>query len=143
MPLARSVRNDPQDVLVVVSCGKQCPQGKMTRGTSMALRLRTPEPSAATAGGDLVSALGRFVAAGGRWLALQPVAREVPVYADRARHAATGTLNDAGSWVNTTTSRARQRGADAASTTRTVMINLALVAALLWWVDRLLTKDAD
>lgn len=109
----------------------------------MALRLRTPEPSAATAGSDLRSALGRLLGAGGRWLALQPVAREVPVYADRARHAATGTLHDAGSWVTTTTSQARQRSADAASTTRTVMINLALVAALVWWIDRLLTKDAD
>ena len=107
----------------------------------MALRLRSPEPSVATAGSDLVSALGRLAAAGGRWLALQPVARDVPVYADRARNAASGTLDDAGSWVVTTTSQARQRGADAASTTRTVMINLALVAALLWWVDRLLTKD--
>ena len=109
----------------------------------MALRLRTQEPSATTAGSDLLSALGRLVGAGGRWLALQPVAREVPVYADRARDAASGTLHDAGSWVTTTTSRARRRGADAASTTRTVMINVALAAALLWWVDRLLTKDAD
>jgi hypothetical protein len=109
----------------------------------MALRLRTQEPSTATAGSKLLSALGRLVGAGGRWLALQPVAREVPVYAERARGAATGTLHDAGSWATTTTSRARQRGADAASTTRTVMINLALVAAMVWWIDRLLTKDAD
>jgi hypothetical protein len=110
----------------------------------MAFRLRiTPEPNAAKASGELFSALGRLVGAGGRWLAAQPYAREVPVYAARAGRTAAGTLRDAGTRVTSTTSSARQRGADAARTTRTVLINLALVAALLWWIDRLLTEDAD
>jgi hypothetical protein len=81
------------------------------------------------------------VAASSRWVAVQPVAREVPVHAERARHATAGTLRDAGSWAVHTTSHARKRSANAASAARTAMINLALVVALLWWVDRLLTRD--
>lgn len=118
----------------------------------MALRLPRSEPNITSASSDLVSALGDLATAAGRWLALQPAAQEVPVYAERLRRASSGTLHDAGSWAgaragaarsaaSSRATRARERGSDVASATRTQAINLALVAMLLWWVDRLLTAD--
>ena len=50
----------------------------------MGLRLRGSTPKVSDAGNDLVSSLNDLVAATGRWLALQPVAQELPVYAERA-----------------------------------------------------------
>lgn len=94
----------------------------------MALRLPGSKPSATTAGNDLAESLGDLAAAAGRWLALQPVAQELPVYAERARQASAETAEHASEW---------------ASTTKTAVINLLLVAALLWWVDRLLTGQRD
>jgi hypothetical protein len=105
------------------------------------LRLPSSQPSVAAAGQDLASALSQLASAVGRWVALQPAAQEVPVYAERLRRASTDTLDGAGTWVGATATRARARGADAASATRTGVVNLALVAALLWWVDRMLTSD--
>lgn len=109
----------------------------------MALRLPGSKPSATTAGSDLAESLGDLAAAAGRWLALQPVAQELPVYAERARQASSETAEHAGRWAGATASRARTATADAATTTKTAAINLVLVAALLWWVDRLLTRGRD
>jgi hypothetical protein len=108
----------------------------------MALRLPTSKPSFGSASNELVSSLGHFATAAGRWLALQPVANEVPVYAARVGRASADSLGAAGTWAGATASRARQRGAEAASAARTRMINVALVVVLLWWLDRMLTKDA-
>lgn len=107
----------------------------------MAIRLRTSQPSVTSAGGDLVSALQHLFAATGRWLAHQPAAQGVPVHVERVRRASVDSLEGAGSWAGSTATRARQRGARAASATRTGVVNLALVAVLLWWVDRKLTGD--
>lgn len=109
----------------------------------MALRLPGSKPSATTAGSDLVGSLGNLAAAVGRWLALQPVAQGLPVYAERARQASAETAENASEWAGATASRARTATADAASTTKTAVVNLVLVAALLWWVDRLLTGKRD
>lgn len=109
----------------------------------MALRLPGSTPTTTKAGGDLVTALGELATAAGRWLALQPVAQEVPVYAERARRASADTIEHAGSWAGSTASRARDATSDAASATRTVVINLLLAAGLLWWVDRMLTRPDD
>lgn len=106
----------------------------------MGVRLRRSVPTVFSAGNDLVTALNDLVTATGRWLALQPVAQELPVYAGRARQASSETLGHAGDWAGATATRARQTTAQAASTVRTQMINLALVALLLWWVDRMLTR---
>ena len=109
----------------------------------MAIRLRTSEPSVTSAGSELASAVSDLATAAGRWLALQPVARGLPTYAERMRRASTTTLRGAGSWATGTAARARARGADAASATRTALVNLALVGALLWWLDRMLTRDDE
>jgi hypothetical protein len=109
----------------------------------MALRLRTTKPSVSSASSELVSSLGHLAGAGGRWLARQPVAQQLPVYATRVRDATTGTVGTAGTWAGTTASRARQRGARAASATKTRVVNLALVAALAWWLDRMLTSEVE
>lgn len=106
----------------------------------MALRLPRSSPTVASAGNDLAGALGDFAAAIGRWLALQPAAQEVPVYAGRARRASAETLGHAGEWAGSTASRAKARTAEAASATKTTVTNLLLVAVLVWWVDRLLTR---
>jgi hypothetical protein len=104
----------------------------------MALRLRGATPSVTSAGSDLAGALNDLVTATGRWLALQPAAQEIPVYAERARQASSETVGHATDWAGVTASRARDATSQAASTARTQLINLALVAVLLWWVDRLL-----
>ena len=109
----------------------------------MAFRLPTSKPSVSSASNELVSSLGDLVAAGGRWLARQPVAHQVPAYTTRLREASTSTVGAAGSWAGATASRARQRGADAASATKTGIVNLALVAALVWWLDRMLTREVE
>lgn len=109
----------------------------------MALRLPTSKPNVSSASSELVSSLGDLVAAGGRWLARQPVAHHVPVYATRLREASTATVGAAGSWAGATASRARQRSADAASATKTGIVNLALVAVLVWWLDRMLTREVE
>ena len=105
--------------------------------------LRRPgsAPSVGTASQDLGTALRDMTAATRRWLALQPAAQEVPVYAERLRRASADTVGSAGAWAGATAAGARERGAHAASATRTTLVNLALVAALLWWVDRLLTSE--
>jgi hypothetical protein len=105
------------------------------------LRLPSSQPSVTTSGQDLASALGHLTTALGRWVALQPAAKEVPVYARRLRRASADTLDGAGAWAGATATRARERGADAASATRTATVNLLLVAALFWWLDRILTSD--
>lgn len=105
------------------------------------LRLPGSQPSVAAAGQDLASALGHLATAVGRWVALQPTAQDAGVYAERLRRASADTLDDAGTWAGATATRARERGSDVASATRTGVINLALVAALLWWLDRMLTSD--
>lgn len=109
----------------------------------MAFRLPTSKPSVNSASNELRSSLGDLALAAARWLTLQPVAHQVPVYATRVRRASADTLEGAGSWAGATASRARQRGADAASATRTRMVNLAVVAVLLWWIDRMLIRDAE
>lgn len=106
-------------------------------------RLLRSTPDVATASTDLASALADLATATGRWLALQPVAQELPVYAERARQRSAETIGHAGEWTSATAVRARAATASAASATRTGVINLLLVVALLWWVDRLLTKGAD
>jgi hypothetical protein len=103
-------------------------------------RLLRSTPDVTTAGTDLASALGDLASAAARWLALQPAAQELPVYADRARRASAETLGHAGEWTAATAGRARAATAGAASATRTGIVNLLLVAALLWWIDRLLTS---
>lgn len=109
----------------------------------MGLRLRGSTPKVSDAGNDLVSSLNDLVAATGRWLALQPVAQELPVYAERARQASAETLDHAGDWAGATAARAREATSEAAGTVRTQTINLILVALLLWWVDRVLTRSGD
>lgn len=109
----------------------------------MALRLPTSKPSVSSASNEFVSSLGHLATAAGRWLALQPIANGVPVYAARVRRASADTIGAAGSWAEATASRARQRSAAAASAARTRMVNLTIVAALLWWLDRMLTRDKD
>ncbi len=106
-------------------------------------RLLRSTPDVATAGTDLASALADLATATGRWLALQPVAKELSVYAERARQESAETIGQAGEWTSATAGRARAATASAARATRTGVINLLLVGALLWWVDRLLTKGAD
>lgn len=105
------------------------------------LRLPSSQPSVAAAGQDLASALGNLATALGRWVALQPTARDAGVYAARMRRASADTLDGAGTWAGATATRARERGAHAASATRTGVINLVLVAVLYWWIDRLLTSE--
>jgi hypothetical protein len=105
----------------------------------MPRRLLGSKPEATTAGSDLVDSLGDLVGATRRWLALQPVAQELPVYAERARQASSETVGYAGEWAGAKASQARTATATAASATRTAVINLLLVAVLLWWVDRMLT----
>lgn len=105
----------------------------------MPLRLRGSTPKVTTASSDLVASLGDLASAAGRWLALQPAAQEIPVYAERARQASSDTVEHAGQWAGAKATRAREVGADAASATKTGVINVLLIAALLWWVDRLLT----
>ena len=109
----------------------------------MAFRLPTSKPNVSSASSELASSLGDLLVAGGRWLARQPVAHRVPVYAERLRQASASTVGAAGSWAGDTASRARQRSADAASATKTTVVNLALVAALLWWIDRMLTREVE
>lgn len=109
----------------------------------MPRRLRGSKPKVTTAGSDLVDSLGELATATGRWLALQPVAQELPVYAERARQASSETVGHAGEWAGATATRAKAATADAASATKSVVINLLLVATLLWWVDRLLTGRRD
>jgi hypothetical protein len=109
----------------------------------MGLRLRASAPTASSAGNDLVTALNDLVTATGRWLALQPVAQELPAYAERARQASSETLEHAGDWAGATATRARAATSGAASAARTQTINLVLVALLLWWVDRVLTSSDD
>lgn len=109
----------------------------------MAIRLRTSEPSVTSAGSELVSAMSDLATATGRWLALQPVAHELPAYAERMRRASATTLRGAGSRATGTAAQVRTRGADAASATRTALVNLALVGALLWWLDRMLTREDE
>ena len=104
-------------------------------------RLLRSTPDVATASTDLATALGDLATAAGRWVALQPVAQELPVYAERAREASAETIEQAGEWTSSTAGRAKAATASAASTTKTQLINLLLVAALLWWVDRMLTSD--
>ena len=105
--------------------------------------LRRPgsAPTVGTASHELGTALRDMTTATGRWLALQPKAQEVPVYAERLRRASADTLDSAGTWAGATAAGARERSARAAGATRTTAVNLALVAALLWWVDRLLTSE--
>ena len=105
--------------------------------------LRGPrsQPSVADAGQDLASALGDLATSIGRWVALQPVAQGVPVYAERARRASADAAGGAGEWAGATATRARKRGAEVASATRTQAINLVVLVALLWWIDRMLTSD--
>jgi hypothetical protein len=105
-------------------------------------RSTTTAPSVGEASGDLASALGDLAVAAGRWVALQPTAQEVPVYAEKVRRASADTIEGAGAWAGNTASKARTRTAEVASATRTQTINLLLVAALLWWVNRLLQRDA-
>lgn len=107
----------------------------------MAVRLRRSEPTVAAAGNDLATALTDLATATGRWIALQPVAQEVPVYAERARQASSETIGQASDWAGETATRARDATSRAAGTAKTGLINLLLVAALLWWLDRLL-KDS-
>jgi hypothetical protein len=109
----------------------------------MALRLRTSKPTVSSAGNELASSLGDLAGAGGRWLARQPVAHQMPAYATRVRDATAGTVGAAGAWAGTTASRARQRSADAASATKTRVVNLAIVAVLAWWLDRMLTSEVE
>ncbi|HSJ46566.1 MAG TPA: hypothetical protein VK923_17955 [Euzebyales bacterium] len=109
----------------------------------MGVRLRRSLPTVFSAGNDLVTALNDLVTATGRWLALQPVAQELPVYAGRARQASSETLEHAGGWAGATATRAREATSSAASTARTQTINLVLVALLLWWVDRMLTSSDE
>jgi hypothetical protein len=107
----------------------------------MAIRLSPSQPSVTSAGGDLASSLAHLAGSTGRWLARQPAAQGVPVYAQRVRRSSADTLEGAGAWAGGKVTRARERGARAASATKTGVINLALVAVLLWWVDRTLTSD--
>lgn len=106
-------------------------------------RLLRSTPDVATASTDLATALGDLASAAGRWVALQPVAQELPVYAERARRASAETIGQAGKWTSTTAGRARAATASAASTTKTQVVNLLLVAVLLWWVNRVLTRGED
>lgn len=118
------------------------------------VRLLTSQPSVGSAANELVSAMGDLATSLGRWVALQPAARQAPVYAERLRRASAATVDGAGAWAGDTATRVRtrsadtatrvrKRSADAASTTRTGLVNVGLVALLLWWVDRVLTADAD
>lgn len=104
-------------------------------------RLPMSKPSVGSAANDLVSAIGDLATSTSRWVALQPAAQQAPVYAERLCRASAGTVDGATSWAGATATRVRERGADAASATRTGMVNLALVALLLWWVDRMLTHE--
>ncbi len=106
----------------------------------MAGRLSRSAPSVTSASDDLMAALGDLSAAIRRWLALQPAAQEIPVYATRAKQASVDAVGHAGEWAGATAMRARTTTARAASATRTGVINLLLVAGLLWWVDRMLTR---
>lgn len=109
----------------------------------MGVRLRGSAPKVSTAGNELITALNDLVTATGRWLALQPVAQEVPVYAERARQASSETIEHAGDWAGATAARAKEATSEVASTVRTQTINLVVVALLLWWVDRVLTSSND
>lgn len=109
----------------------------------MALRLPGSTPTVTSAGGDLAGALNDLVTATGRWLALQPAAQEIPVYADRARQASSETIGHASEWAGATASRAREATSQAAGTARTQVINVVLVAVLVWWVDRLLSSSGS
>lgn len=104
-------------------------------------RLLLSKPSVGSAANDLVSAISDLASAVGRWIALQPTGQQAPVYVERLRRASAETVDGASEWAGHTATRVRERSADAASATRTGLINLALVALLLWWVDRLLTGD--
>lgn len=106
----------------------------------MAGRLSRSAPSVSTASDDLVSSLSDLTTAARRWLALQPVAQELPVYATRARHASAEAVGHAGDWAGATATRAKEATGRAASATRTGIINVMLVGGLLWWVDRMLTR---
>jgi hypothetical protein len=109
----------------------------------MRVRRRRSAPKVSTAGNDLVTALNDLVTATGRWVALQPVAQELPVYAERARQASSETLGHAGDWAGATASRAKETTSEVAGSVRTQTINLVLVALLLWWVDRVLTSSGN
>lgn len=107
----------------------------------MAFRRSRSRPTVPSAGRRLTSAVGDFTGATARWVSRQPKAQGVPVYVARARQAAAGTLGVAGAKAGATAAAARARGARAASATRSGLMNLALLGALLWWVDRTLTAD--
>lgn len=107
----------------------------------MPARLTGSTPSVASAGNDLVTALGDLAAAIGRWLAAQPAAQEVPVYAERAREASAETLEHAGDWAGATATRTKEAASGAASTAKTGLINVLIVVVLLWWVNRVLTRS--
>lgn len=106
----------------------------------MALRLSRSAPTVTTAGNDLVTSLGDLATAAGRWLETQPVTREIPAHAERARLASAEAVEHAGDWAGATATRAKEKTARAASATRTGVINLLVVGALLWWLDRTLTQ---
>lgn len=107
----------------------------------MGVRWRASSPKVSTAGSELVTALNDLVAATGRWLALQPAAQELPVYAERARESSSETLEHAGDWAGAAATRAKEATSEVAGTVRTQTINLVLVALLLWWVDRVLRSS--
>jgi hypothetical protein len=109
----------------------------------MGLRLRRSTPTVATAGSSLVTALNDLATASGRWIAAQPAAQEIPVHAERARQASSETMGHAGDWAGATATRAKEATSSAARTARTQMINIVLVAILLWWVNRVLTASDD
>lgn len=109
----------------------------------MPVRPTGSTPTVTSAGNDLVAALTDLAAAAGRWLAAQPAAPELPVYAERARQASAEALGYAGDWADATATRARASTAEAAGTAKTALINVLLVVALVWWVDRVLTRSQD
>lgn len=104
-------------------------------------RPQLSKPTVGSAANDLASAIGDLTTSVARWVALQPAAQQAPVYVERVRRASADTVDGASAWAGETATRVRDRSADVASATRTGVINLALVAVLLWWVDRLLTGD--
>jgi hypothetical protein len=109
----------------------------------MARKRTRSAPSVRTASSDLFDALSDLITSSGRWLALQPAAQEVPVQAARVRRASSESLGHAGNWADATATQARQRGAALASSTRTQLINLALLVGILWWLDRTLRAEED
>lgn len=109
----------------------------------MARKSLRSTPTVRGASEQLVTALGHLLTASSRWLALQPAANQVPVQAERARRASADGISSAGTWAGRTATEARARGASAASTARTQLVNLVILGLVLWGIDRMLRSEED